>query len=179
MIDRFRRVWGNLAGKLGLVFCLAGFAAIFLGWNGAASFDRVPAQFPWLISGGVTGLALTMIGASLIVVENNRRDRAVLKASLDQIRLLLEHSPGAHSSNGFAAPTVATPALPDDAVVAGSSSYHSPTCRLVADRPDLDVINRDEAQARDLTPCRICSPQGTSAATRKTASRRPRRAARR
>lgn len=157
MIDRFRGLWGNLAGKLGLGFCLAGFAAIFLGWNGAASYDRVPAQFPWLISGGVTGLALTVIGASLIVVENNRRDRAALKASLDEIRTLLEHSPGP-STNGFAPPTVATPAIAADAVVAGSSSYHSPTCRLVADRPDLDVISRDEAQSRELTACRICNP---------------------
>ena len=173
MIDRMRGLWGNLAGKLGLAFCLGGFLAIFLGWNGAASYDRVPAQFPWLISGGVTGLALTVIGASLIVVENNRRDRAALKASLDEIRLLLEHSPGVPSSNGFAAPTLATPALPADAVVAGSSSYHSPTCRLVADRPDLDVITRDEAQERDLTPCRICSPQATAkrAAGRRAARR--------
>ena len=177
MIDRLRGLWANLAGKLGLAFCLAGFAAIFLGWNGAASYDRVPAQFPWLISGGVAGLALTFIGASLIVVENNRRDRAALKASLDEIRMLLEHSPGVPSSNGFAAaPTVASPALPADAVVAGSSSYHDPTCRLVADRPDLDVITRDEAQERDLTPCRICTPQS---APRKAAGGRPRRAARR
>jgi hypothetical protein len=152
-------MWASLAGKLGLAFCLGGFVAIFLGWNGAASYDRVPAQFPWLISGGVTGLALTMFGASLIVVENNRRDRAALKASLDEIRVLLEHSPVAPSTNGFAAPTVAMPARPADAVVAGASSYHSPTCRLVADRPDLDVISRDEAQERDLTPCRICSPE--------------------
>ncbi|HUR48318.1 MAG TPA: hypothetical protein VMY88_02150 [Acidimicrobiales bacterium] len=182
MIDRFRGVWGNLAGKLGLGFCLAGFLAIFLGWNGAASYDRVPAQFPWLISGGVTGLALTVIGASLIVVENNRRDRAALKASLDEIRVLLEHAPAASSSNGFAAPTVATPALAADAVIAGSSSYHSPTCRLVADRPDLDVITRDEAQNRDLTPCRICSPHldaGRRAAPKSATGGRPRRAERR
>ena len=178
MIDRFRGLWANLAGKLGLGFCLAGFAAIFLGWNGAASYDRVPAQFPWLISGGITGLALTMIGASLIVVENNRRDRAVLKASLDEIRILLEHSPAAipSSNGGFSAPTVAAPALPADAVIAGSSSYHDPSCRLVTDRPDLDVISREEAQARDLTPCRICSPQGTA---KKAGGGRTRRAARR
>lgn len=161
MNDRLRSAWGNVAGKLGLGFCLAGFVAIFLGWNGAASFDRVPAQFPWLISGGVTGLALVIIGSALLVIENNRRDRAALRATLDELRLLLEHSPGPVSSaNGFArpAPTAATPALPANAVIAGSSSYHSPTCRLVTDRPDLEVIDRSEAQERDLTPCRICTP---------------------
>ena len=176
MIDRMRGLWASMAGKLGLTFCLAGFAAIFLGWNGAASYDRVPAQFPWLISGGVSGLALTLIGASLIIVENNRRDRAALKASLEEIRLLLEHSSGAASSNGFAPPTAQTPELPADAVVAGASSYHDPTCRLVADRPDLDVITREEAQDRDLTPCRICSPQSPP---KRAASGRARRASRR
>jgi len=165
-----------LAGKLGLAFCLAGFVAIFLGWNGAASYDRVPAQFPWLISGGIAGLALTFIGASLIVVENNRRDRAALKASLEEIRTLLEHSPGVPSSNGFAPATVATPTLSADAVVAGSSSYHDPSCRLVSDRPDLEVISRDEAQSRELTACRICTPQGPR---RKAAAGKPRRTARR
>lgn len=171
MIDRFRGLWGSLAGKLGLAFCLGGFVAIFLGWNGAASYDRVPAQFPWLISGGITGLALVVIGAALIVVENNRRDRALLRASLEEIRLLLEHSPGVPSSNGFAAPTVAAPVLPADAVVAGTSSFHDPSCRLVADRPDLDVISLDEAMSRELTACRICSPQKTAG----TAGRRRRR----
>lgn len=183
MIDRFRGLWANLAGKLGLGFCLAGFIAIFLGWNGAASYDRVPSQFPWLISGGLTGVALTMIGASLIVVENNRRDRAVLKASLDEIRILLEHSPGVPSANGgFAPPTVKAVAVPADAVVAGSSSYHDPTCRLVADRPDLEVITTDEAEARDLTPCRICTPHlsdGRSSPPQRAPTGRSRRPARR
>ena len=182
MIDRFRGLWANLAGKLGLAFCLAGFAAIFLGWNGAASYDRVPAQFPWLISGGITGVALTMIGASLIVVENNRRDRAVLKASLDEIRMFLEHSPAAmpSSNGGFSAPTVATPALPADAVIAGTSSYHDPSCRLVTDRPDRDVITRDEAQDRELTPCRICTPDVSPTSTpNRTSTGRARRTARR
>lgn len=182
MIDRFRGLWANLAGKLGLGFCLAGFAAIFLGWNGAASYDRVPAQFPWLISGGVTGLALTMIGAALIVVENNRRDRAALKASLEEIRMLLEHSPTIPSANGgsgFAAPTIASPTLPADAVIAGTSSYHDPSCRLVTDRPDLEVIDKQEARDRDLTPCRICSPQSPSTSTPRKATRTARRPARR
>lgn len=181
MIDRFRAVWGNLAGKLGLGFCLAGFVAIFLGWNGAASFDRVPAQFPWLISGGVTGLALVIIGASLLIIENNRRDRAVLITLLEDLRLQMEHSPAAATSgNGFAPPTQTVKALGGDLVVAGASSYHDTECRLVADRPDLDVISRADAEERELTACRICNPATSSRkesfsrkkSTKRTAARR-------
>lgn len=181
-MDRFRGLWANLAGKLGLTFCLFGFIAIFLGWNGAASYDRVPAQFPWLISGGITGLSLVVIGAAMLVVENNRRDQAALRATLEELRLQLEHSPSAVSSNGgFArpAPTTEAAALPDNAVVAGASSYHDPSCRLVGDRPDLDVIDRSEAEDRDLTPCRICNPASPQSTPRKAASRRTRRPARR
>lgn len=170
MIDRFRSVWANLAGKLGLGFCLGGFVAIFLGWNGAASFDRVPAQFPWLISGGVSGLALVIIGASLLVVENNRRDRAALMALMEEIRLQLEHSPGASvAGNGFAPPTQVVKTLGDDMVIAGASSFHDPECRLVADRSDLEAISRDEAAERDLTACRICNPGKRAGSTRKRA----------
>lgn len=175
MIDRFRNVWANLAGKLGLGFCLGGFVAIFLGWNGAASFDRVPAQFPWLISGGVTGLALVVIGASLLVIENNRRDRAALMALVEELRLQLEHSPGAVSGgNGFAPPTQAVRTIGADTVIAGASSFHDPECRLVADRPDLEAITRDEAADRDLTACRICNPgkSGSGSRSRRTKSRR-------
>jgi len=169
-MDRFRGLWGNVSGKLGLGFCLAGFVAIFLGWNGAASYDRVPAQFPWLISGGVTGLALVFIGGALLIVENNRRDRAILMALLEEVRAALEHAPATPAaSNGFARPTQAVAAIGADMVIAGTSSYHDQGCRLVADRPDLDPISLDEAEERDLTACRICNPGRT--ATRKTAKK--------
>ncbi len=179
MNDRFRGLWGNVSGKLGLSFCLGGFVAIFLGWNGAASYDRVPAQFPWLISGGVTGLALVVIGAALLIVENNRRDRAVLMALLEEVRLGLEHSPPAAAANGFARPTQPVAAISADMVIAGASSFHDQGCRLVADRPDLEPISRAEAEERDLTACRICNPGRTAAKAGKTAKKPGRAKARR
>lgn len=175
MIDRFKGLLGSISGKLGLSFCLAGFVAIFLGWNGAASYDRVPAQFPWLISGGVTGLALVVIGAALLIVENNRRDRALLMALLEEVRLGLEHSPTA-TSNGFARPTQPVPVIDADMVIAGASSYHDQECRLVADRPDLEPISLQEAEDRDLTACRICNPgRPARKATKKSSRAKSRR----
>ena len=46
---------GSLGGQLGIGLALLGFLLIFLGWNGAGSYDDVPAQFPYLISGGIAG----------------------------------------------------------------------------------------------------------------------------
>ena len=46
---------------------VAGLAVIWAGWNGAASYNDLRKQFPYLISGGVTGLALVIIGVGLMV----------------------------------------------------------------------------------------------------------------
>ena len=59
--------WGKLGGQLAIGYCLAGFVLIFLGWNGAASYDTVSAQMPYLVSGGIGGLALVVVGAGLMV----------------------------------------------------------------------------------------------------------------
>ena len=42
---------------------LAGFALLALAWRGGARTPYVPLQIPWLVSGGIAGLAL--IGAAL------------------------------------------------------------------------------------------------------------------
>ena len=78
--------WPKLGGLLGIVYCIAGFFLVFLGWNGAASYDREPAQIPYVISGGIAGLGLVVLGAALIVAHSLRADRVELKASIDDLR---------------------------------------------------------------------------------------------
>lgn len=155
-MNRVRDFWNQLGGKLGILLCVGGFVAMFLGWNGAASYDRVPAQFPYLVSGGLVGLALVIIGAAMIVVETNRKDRDELIATLADLRAAFE------SGGGVAVPpaeTAATapPAL-DGLVVAGASSYHRPDCHLVSGRDNVSHLTTDEAEAEGLSACRICNP---------------------
>lgn len=83
------RIVSNLGGRLGIAVAAAGFVALFLGWNGAASFDDVPAQMPYVISGGLVGLSLVVIGASLLVVESARKERADLLAVLEELKELV------------------------------------------------------------------------------------------
>ena len=33
--------WNTLGGKLGLLFCVAGLAVIWAGWNGAGSYNDI------------------------------------------------------------------------------------------------------------------------------------------
>lgn len=80
-----KQFWNDLGSKLGTGLCGAGVLLVFLGWNGAASVDRVEAQFPYLISGGIAGLSLVVIGVGLIVVQNQRSDRALLQQTLREL----------------------------------------------------------------------------------------------
>jgi len=118
-------VWSRLGGQLGVGLCSLGFLLVFLGWNGAASVDRVPSQFPYLISGGVAGLCFVVLGVGMLVVQNQRADRAALQTSLRELQEAMERAGLAQGSAGqrsrFAppgprlavAPTALAPAATD------------------------------------------------------------------
>lgn len=93
--------WSRLGGQLGVGLCALGFLLIFLGWNGAASVDRVPSQFPYLISGGIAGLCFVVMGVGMIVVQNQRTDRAELQRTITDLQQALENA-GLADSTGMA-----------------------------------------------------------------------------
>ena len=129
-MNRVKELWAQLGAKLGILLCAGGFVALWAGWNGAASYDRVQAQFPYLISGGLVGLGLIVIGAAMIIVDTNRAGRDELQATLAELRSALEGMSVAGAGGAMAAP-IAGPGT----VVAGASSYHRPDCQAVAGRP--------------------------------------------
>jgi hypothetical protein len=62
-----------------------GFVLIFLGWNGAAGKDYTQGQIPYLISGGVFGLALVLCGLAVVIVQSVRRESMLLASKLDRL----------------------------------------------------------------------------------------------
>ncbi len=148
---------GRLGGQLGVLICLLGFAAIFFGWNGAASKNVSMAQFPFLISGGVTGIALVVIGAAMLIIQNAREDRARLEAVLERMATALESS-GAAAGRG-----ASSPAAGGAMVLAGSTSYHRLDCSLAEARDEAHVIGLEEAFSRQMDPCRVCRPPSVAA----------------
>ena len=142
-------------GGLGLVLVAAGLLVIGIGWNGAAGAGGqingqtdIRAQLPWLLSGGVLGLALVVFGAALVIVHNARLDRSRLESKLDELVDVMSRSAGPDSAPSSAA----------GLYVSGDSSYHRPGCRLVDGRNDLSYVTATEAAGRDLTACRVCRP---------------------
>jgi len=136
-----------------LLFIAVGFGVIGFAWNGAASIDFAQGQIPYLLSGGAAGLGLIGIGMALIVFEGARRSRAHVDQRLDTIARLLEESRGGngHSPNGMRS-------VPEGLYVAGESSYHLPSCRLVTGKEDRMLLTSEEALERGLAPCRVCQP---------------------
>lgn len=155
VLDQARSRWAGMAGRMGMGFAVVGFLVILLAWNGAAGLDYAQGQLPYLISGGVGGLGLVVVGAALVVAESNRRDRAVLEAQLAELIAAVERlSAGAAATGAVAATVVAV----GDAVVAGRSSFHDPSCHLVESRPDAAQMSRQQAEQAGLKPCRVCRP---------------------
>lgn len=146
--------FGRLGGQLGVLLCLLGFAAIFFGWNGAAGKNVIMAQFPFLISGGIVGLAIVVIGAALLIVQNAREDRAKLEAVLERIAAATE------AGNASTGPRSGYAAMPGGGgmVLAGGSSYHRLDCTLTEAREEAHVIGLEEAFSRQMEPCRVCKP---------------------
>jgi hypothetical protein len=157
-VKRRRFDTSRLGAKLGIGVCLLGFLLIFFGWNGAASLDRVQSQFPYLLSGGIAGLAMVVIGAALIIVETSRDERESLREEISNLRAAIE-AIGTVSTKGAAGNGSRAKAAPSRGTfVAGQHSFHRPDCRLLEGRGELERVSASEIDDRGLAACRVCEP---------------------
>ena len=126
---------------------LAGLIVVLLGWYGAAHNVNLPEQVPYVISGGLLGLALVFLGGfcyfaywvTRLVQEQQRQTDALVAAIAS---LQPDATPVAASDNGR---LVAT---------AKGSMAHRPDCGVVAGKRGLRTVT-----ARDgLQPCALCDP---------------------
>lgn len=143
--------WSKRTMQLAVGMIAIGFLLVVLSWNGAAGVDTPEQQFPYLLSGAVPGLGLILAGLTLALVQEIRKAVGTLTAKYDEMIVAM----------GEASPSASGPtAVPTDGsqVVAGATTYHLPSCRLVAERTDLQVMGPDAAASRGLAPCRICEP---------------------
>jgi hypothetical protein len=142
---------GRFGGRLAIVLLGLGLLSIGLAWNGAAGTTLLQDQFAFLISGGLIGLSLVIVGSALMVLQGYREERARLEAKLDQLVWATQR--------GGVPAGASAPADLAGLVIAGSASYHAPGCRLVDGREEIEYLTPEEAQRRFLQPCRVCSPE--------------------
>ena len=59
---------------IGIALAAIGFVSIMVAWSQSAAETNVALQIPYLISGGMVGLGLIMVGVTVVNVAAKRRD---------------------------------------------------------------------------------------------------------
>ncbi|HWC38886.1 MAG TPA: hypothetical protein VG476_10170 [Acidimicrobiales bacterium] len=161
---------------VGWVLTGVGLLAIFLGWFGLSGQALVAKQLPFLISGGIGGIALVAIGAVILGTEDLRKDsgrldrlekqiaqlHAVLLARADapEVSLAEAEQESARHPNGKHDRDLYGPGDDDAELVAlpGAATFHRVGCNMVEGKPELEVISEDVVRDEGLKPCRLCDP---------------------
>ncbi|MHB8670862.1 MAG: hypothetical protein ACYDAD_09955, partial [Acidimicrobiales bacterium] len=151
----------------GALLALGGLV-ILVGWYGAAHTGRLFEQIPYLISGGLLGLALVVAGGFFYfgywltrLVQENRSQTAQLTGVLERIEAALaggaQAPPRAQGSGNGNRGSSRRRVGSGVAYVATStgSLFHRPDCPVVANRAEVRPV---AAGGRGLRPCRICEP---------------------
>ena len=150
-------VWSAVRPVLGWVLAALGALALFLGWYGVSGESLTSKQLPYLVSGGLTGIALVVIASVFLATEDVRRQLSrvdELHRKVDDLYALFVEdlaAPVTAESAAVSAPG-AVVALP------AGTSFHRPDCALVTGKNDAAAVDSRAIRARKLRPCRVCSP---------------------
>ena len=150
-LDRALLVVGGVLLPLGVLL-------VILGWLGASHTVLLFEQIPYVVSGGLLGLALVIVGGfvyftywqTLLVRESRTSSREVIDG-LARIEAILSRL----VPDDLAPTSRAEMGDPVLVATAKGTMVHLPDCQVVAGRRDLRSVSPD---APDLRPCRICQP---------------------
>jgi hypothetical protein len=85
---------------VGIVVVAVGFALIAIGWAKVAALTNVALQLPYLVSAGITGLALVMCGLIIVNVAAKRQDAAERARQMQQLTGVLAELKDALGATG-------------------------------------------------------------------------------
>jgi len=161
---------------VGWILIGAGALVMLIGWFGV-SRDALPGkQIPYLVSGGIGGVFLAVLGAYFLGTQEMRNDSGRLdrlEHMVEELHAALLERPDAPAP---AAASAAAAPVPDGAndgsagsngsfaparrvvlVVDHGETFHRPGCSMVADK-DTHELTLALARRRGLRPCPLCSP---------------------
>jgi hypothetical protein len=166
-----RNTWQIVAGSLLLPL---GIAFILLAWSGAAHGRVDQQQIPYLVSGGLGGLAVVMIGCFFywahwlyrIYDQADLHHQEALREQREMTKALVEALAAAGSRPGGSGDARSGSPAGDVRGVNGGrtfvatptgTNFHTAGCPMVASRAgQLRTVSEDEAA--DMKPCRVCEP---------------------
>ncbi len=169
-----RLVWRWVSGAVrpyvGWILIGLGALVMLIGYFGV-SREAIPAkQIPYLVSGGIGGVFLAVIGAYFLATQELRRD----SGRLDRLEQMVEELHGAllrrpdapavtrsseergEGSNGTNG-AVHAPAR-RVAVVDGGELFHRLRCAMVEGKDAVEELTPATARKRGLRPCPACTP---------------------
>ena len=146
---------------IGGAMIVAGVAAIILGWYGAAHTPYDFEQVPYLISGGLLGLALTVLGGLFYFaywltrqIQESRTQSDTTAQALARIaELLAGGSNGSRVAEGNGGVKTG-----EFVATATGTMIHRPDCAVVTGRKGLRKVSPDDP---GLEPCKLCDPLGS------------------
>jgi hypothetical protein len=174
-------VWSAVRPYVGWVLAAAGGAALLAGWFGVSGEALTAKQMPYLVSGGLAGVALVILAGVFLATDDIRRQFARigdLERKVDQMYALFvtelgEAGDGEGDDGGGVIPDGAAPATARQTTarqaavreatagyvaLPGGTSYHRPDCSLVAGKSNATAVDASAVAARGLRPCRVCEP---------------------
>ena len=133
-----------------------GVVLVVAGWYGAAHTTRLFEEIPYLISGGLFGLTLVVIGAAFYFGYWLTRLVGGERQTLD-VLLRIEERLASIESAGSLGPTSSPAAL---VTTKSGTMVHRPDCQILAGRPASE-LRAVTLPAEGLTACKLCSPLAT------------------
>ena len=148
MSERWLMVAGGVAIPLGIL-------AVLVGWWGASHTPNLYEQIPYMISGGLLGVALVVAGGFFYfshwlteMARQAQRQSAELLAAVERLGDRVDHGAGPTvNGHGGGVRLVAT---------TRGTLFHRPACAVVVGKRGLRSVVPDEG----LEPCRLCDPLG-------------------
>ncbi len=168
----WRWVGAALRPWAGWILVGAGALLMLIGWLGV-SREAIPAkQIPYLVSGGIGGVFLCVLGAYFLGTQEIRNDSGRLdrlERMVEELHLVLLRRPDAPditaqhaleepSTNGSSGRARRV------AAVAGGDLFHRLDCRMAAGK-DVEELTPAAARKRGLRPCPACEPAPAEANT--------------
>lgn len=164
--------WVSTSVRPWLGWLLIGVGALLmlLGWFGV-SREALPAkQIPYLLSGGIGGMFLGILGAYFLGTQELRNDSGRLdrlERMVEELHLALLRRPDAPDVTAVAqAATNGTSVTPGPArkvvVVEGGDLFHRPSCAMVQGK-DGTELTPAAVRKRGLRPCPACAPAPVAA----------------
>ncbi|MEX2294168.1 MAG: hypothetical protein WD691_10320 [Acidimicrobiales bacterium] len=149
---------------VGWILIGCGAVVMLIGYFGV-SREAIPAkQIPYLVSGGIGGVFLAVVGAYFLGTQEMRKD----SGRLDRLEQMVEElhgallrradAPSISGTNGSSASSAALAPARRVAVVDGGEMFHRLRCAMVDGKDELEELTPAAARKRGLRPCPVCTP---------------------